>query len=201
MIRRLTKDEDHNKVAQLIYETDSTIFPLLFGKNKDQAFNKIRQLIKLEDNYFSYQNIIIFEEKGDTYGMCIYFQSDSQTKKRLEKNLFKPFNIIELIRVFIKAFPLMISLESKGSIDTLYIQNLCVNRAMQGKGVGSQLIKYVIDEAQKTNHQFVSLDVSLDNPGAKKLYTKHKFKTKQTKRVPFTKHGVNHMIHNIKLTT
>jgi len=56
MIRTLEKPDDIEKVASLIYTTDDSFFPFLFGKY-EKAIPKLKHLILLENNSFSYKYI------------------------------------------------------------------------------------------------------------------------------------------------
>jgi ribosomal protein S18 acetylase RimI-like enzyme len=143
MIRPLDKNDDLQAVAELIYDTDDFIFPMMFGKDKTDAIPKIVTLIELEGNYFSYQNIFVHIEQSTIHGICIAYQSDSKTKRSLEQTISAPFSPWESITVLSKITPIMFFLESKGDEDTLYIQNLCVDSSSRGKGIGTQLLEYM----------------------------------------------------------
>jgi len=51
-----------------------------------------------------------------------------------------------------------------------YIDSLGVSPAHQGKGIGSQLLQFVISEKVKTGGGTIGLLVDKTNPGAKRLY-------------------------------
>ena len=65
-------------------------------------------------------------------------------------------------------------LEAKGhvlsNIKTLYIDDLCVDEASRGKGVGKALYQYVKEFAKENKIYNVTLNVWQCNPSAKKFY-------------------------------
>src|SRR5690606_34922964 len=57
-----------------------------------------------------------------------------------------------------------------------YIDTLSVDTAHQGKGLGTKLLHYLINEMVQKEGKTIGLLVDLKNPRAKKLYTKTGFK-------------------------
>lgn len=57
-------------------------------------------------------------------------------------------------------------------IDTLYIDDICVNEKARGQGVGRALYEYILDFARQANCYNVTLNVWNCNPGAMKFYEK-----------------------------
>ncbi|TRX55850.1 GNAT family N-acetyltransferase [Thalassomonas sp. M1454] len=53
---------------------------------------------------------------------------------------------------------------------SLCIAHLGVSKALQNRGIGTQLINWAIEKAKIQGYQSVSLDVAQSNPGARKLY-------------------------------
>ena len=55
-------------------------------------------------------------------------------------------------------------------VKTLYIDDLCVDEDVRGKGIGSKLFQYVKDYATENGFYNVTLHVWNCNPGAMKFY-------------------------------
>lgn len=57
------------------------------------------------------------------------------------------------------------------------VANVCVDKSVRGLGVGSQLIHHVIEAERRTSQKekVASLQLSTDNPGAKRIYEKAGF--------------------------
>lgn len=57
-------------------------------------------------------------------------------------------------------------------IRTLYVDDICVDQAARGKGVGRELYEYVLDYAKSNGFYNITLNVWECNPGAKEFYQK-----------------------------
>ena len=57
-------------------------------------------------------------------------------------------------------------------IETLYIDDLCVDKDARGAHVGSALYEFVLDYARQQGYYNVTLNVWADNTGAVKFYEK-----------------------------
>ncbi|MBP5622456.1 MAG: GNAT family N-acetyltransferase [Thermoguttaceae bacterium] len=55
-------------------------------------------------------------------------------------------------------------------VKTLYIDDICVDEARRGRGVGKALYSYVVEYAKARNFYNVTLNVWTCNPGAMKFY-------------------------------
>ena len=62
--------------------------------------------------------------------------------------------------------------EDETQAGEIYIDCVGVNPDQQGKGIGSKLIDFLIDEYVKKQNQTLGLLVDNDNPKAEKLYEK-----------------------------
>ncbi|UXD21511.1 30S ribosomal protein S18 [Ignicoccus pacificus DSM 13166] len=59
---------------------------------------------------------------------------------------------------------------------TIHLLSIAVLKKYQGKGIGSQLVKKLIEEALKEGIRYIYLEVRVSNERAQKLYEKHGFK-------------------------
>lgn len=57
-------------------------------------------------------------------------------------------------------------------IKTLYIDDLCVDKNVRGRRIGTALYEYVLSYAKQNGFYNVTLNVWADNPGAVKFYEK-----------------------------
>ena len=60
-------------------------------------------------------------------------------------------------------------------MDEGYVTNIAVAEEYRQKGIGSKLLSKMIEEAQKRNLSFLSLEVRISNENAIKLYKKFEF--------------------------
>ena len=59
--------------------------------------------------------------------------------------------------------------------DEAWVQTMAVAPAVQGRGVGTQLLQALLDEAERRRQRVVSLEVRADNDTAQRLYARHGF--------------------------
>jgi len=59
--------------------------------------------------------------------------------------------------------------------DEALVQTLAVAPAVQGRGVGAQLLVALLEEAERRGQRTVSLEVRADNAPAQRLYDRHGF--------------------------
>lgn len=163
-IRDLTLNDDLNKVAELIYQTDPYIYPYWFKDYSDWK-SVLKHLIKTDGTVFYYKNIIIAIEHDEVIGIVVVLDNNSNLD----------YDYSDLIKIN-KNFKYTISnyikqIDSK-TPDSVYIPNVCVDLIHRQKGVGFRLISYVKDKYKKN----LLLDCLADNLPALKLYSKCNFK-------------------------
>lgn len=61
---------------------------------------------------------------------------------------------------------------SMQKITTLYIDDLCVDKAMRGQGIGKVLYDYAVEFAKKNGYYNLTLNVWACNPSAMRFYEK-----------------------------
>lgn len=71
--------------------------------------------------------------------------------------------------------PLLMLLERPVEPTRLLMDGICVGEAARGKGVGTALLRAVVDEARAQQKQEVRLDVIANNPRARALYERFGF--------------------------
>ena len=59
--------------------------------------------------------------------------------------------------------------------DEAWVQTMAVAPAQQGRGVGAQLLRELLAEADRRRQQVVSLEVRAGNASAERLYERHGF--------------------------
>jgi ribosomal-protein-alanine N-acetyltransferase len=59
--------------------------------------------------------------------------------------------------------------------DEALVQTMAVAPAVQGRGVGAQLLVALLEEAERRGQRTVSLEVRSDNAPAQRLYDRHGF--------------------------
>jgi len=189
---------DLDRVANLIYETDRGLFELLFGKQKNNALQKIKALITQEENSFSYHYITVAVINQEIQGILIGYTGEDINSKKQSDEMWTALGLTSALRLaFIDKMLLQSLLTTHLSAQDFYISNLCVHKEARGKGIGTSLLQHAKTIAEKKGCSFMYLDVSEENKKATQLYKSLGFTIKTTKTVRFFKQSIT--IHSMKL--
>jgi ribosomal protein S18 acetylase RimI-like enzyme len=166
MIIRKATQADSNFIAPILILAMEGILYKFIGK-KDYAAAKdfLLYFIERENNQYSYQNCFVAEDENEIIGVIsIYDGADLDVLRN---------PIIERVRT---NFNPNFNPEDETQSGEFYIDSLGVNPNYQGKGIGSKLLQFLIEEFVTKNHHTLGLLVEEENPNAKKLYLKLGFK-------------------------
>ena len=171
MIRDMRADDSPEVVARLIYDTDAFLFPFVFGSFA-AAGPLLTHLVSLDDNSFSHRFIRVHTgEEGTIDGLSIGFGGKEKPSDRDYMEVMKGWaGALTSIRSLL-LYPIL----SPPIRNSWYLQNLSVAPEVRGKGIGRQLLADAYETARGKGYQSMSLDVSLSNPGAQRLYRSEGF--------------------------
>lgn len=165
-IRRPTKEDNLKKIAELLYKTDTYIYPYWF-ETLDKCKAELTPLLLEDKFFFNINNLFVTIDKNtnEIIGVICILDKNidlgydySELKAKNERYCFTIVNYIEgLIK------------EVKES-DFAYISNVCVDEKYRGKHIGNYMMNYVIDVYKDKLFKEIVLDVLAQNPGAIKLY-------------------------------
>lgn len=117
--------------------------------------------VKTENNQYSYNNCLVAEFKGEVIAAINIYDGADLIKLR------QP--VLDYIRTnFNPAF----DPENETREVEIYIDSLGVLPDWQGKGIASQLLRYLIDQYVERNGKTLGLIVEAGNEHAKALYLK-----------------------------
>ncbi|WP_077197872.1 GNAT family N-acetyltransferase [Thermosipho affectus] len=190
MIRKINKDDDLLKVAELIYDTDERLFYFLFGK-REEAILKLAELVKREGNPFSYRNVYGYFDGKEIKGILIAYDLEKRCTKGKIKDFFEVFSFFKLVDLFVKNILINNIINLKG-LKGIYIQNISVDKKSRGKGIGTKLLEYFIKETEKKGYRGIYLDVEKNNR-AKNLYLRKGFKIIKEKKALMGKFKIYRM--------
>ena len=166
IIRKPTKDDNLEKISELLYNTDKYIYPYWF-ESLENCKEELTPLL-LEDKFFFNINnlfIAINKENNDIIGViCIVNKNvdlDYDYSNLKAKNERYCFTIVNYIEGLIK--------EVKES-EFAYISNVCVDKKYRGMHIGNIMLNYVIEIYKERLYKEIVLDVLANNPSAIKLY-------------------------------
>jgi len=160
MIVRKALSEDAEAIAGLLMLASGEVMYRFIGeKNYPKARDFLFRFVKRKSNQYSYQNCFVAEDENELIGAVLVYDG-----ARLQ-DLRKP--VLEYIH---QHFDSNLQVEDETHSGESYIDSLGVSPAHQGKGIGSQLLQFVINEKVKTGGGTIGLLVDKTNPGAKRLY-------------------------------
>jgi ribosomal protein S18 acetylase RimI-like enzyme len=165
MIIRRAKNTDSEVVARLLFlAMKEIVFKFIGIKSPEKALLFLNSLVVQKENQYSYQNCWVAEIENKVIGMaCVY---DGANLRQLRKPIEAT-----LLTMFGKPF----EAEDETEAGEYYIDCIGVDPGFQGKGIGSEILKFLIEEYVHKQNQTLGLLVETANPGAKKLYLRSGF--------------------------
>lgn len=158
---------DAAKIAPiLLLAMEDIIYKFIGHSSKENALTFLRDMIALPRNQYSYDCCWILEEKGEIIGAA---------------NVYEGAKLHELRRpvaVYIKEnYTKDFQPEDETEAGEYYIDCVGVHPDHQGKGIGTQIFLFLIEEYVNRQNQVLALLVDDENPHAERLYLRLGFKT------------------------
>ena len=157
------------EIAKLIQDTDPYIYPFLFENDIKKCVEFLKKEILQDGFIFNYNNLYVAHDQTinkivgvicaiDKSSNLIYdYESLGKINKYYQRTVeeyFKP--IIEEVSGF----------DEK----TMYVSNVCIDKNLRGKKIGTKLLGYFISQMEKVGFNRFELDCLLHNLPAKNLY-------------------------------
>lgn len=177
---------DAKSVTPLMFQAmEEIVYKLIGTENKKLALSFLEELFRQENNQYSYRNTLVFKEKGEIIGSLVFYNgADLETLRKPVLQLASQISGKE------------ISVENETQAGEIYIDTLSVCPSSQGKGIGSQLIRYLQNLLSENQSQKIGLLVDEKNHQAEKLYLRLGFTFQNTQTLAG---GVyKHLVFEIK---
>ncbi len=195
-IENLTPDDNFEQVAEVLYLVDQYIFPDLF-EDEQKAQILAKELFSDDPNaLFSYdKTLVVKDEDGNIAGVaawrdsqCTPWDTDAMREKFLATGVELPEHFERANKDYLAKITNAELPEGAAEIEFLGIRE-----DYQGNGLGSRLMKAIIDKPEYTE---AHLDVLDSHPNARALYDKLGFKPVGEKfgNYPNGVEGVQHMV-------
>lgn len=166
IIRKATLKDSESIASYLFLAMKEIVFRFIGEEDDSKAKDFLRHFVEKENNQYSYQNCWVAEEQHEIIAAANLYDG-----ARLEE-LRQP------VTAYLKErFQQDVTPEDETQPGEYYIDTLGVREDQQGKGVGSKILQFLIDEHVVKNQQTLGLLVDEENPEAKKLYLKLGFKS------------------------
>ncbi len=164
-IRKAFSYESKEVAPLLLLAMEDIVYDFIGVNSKSKALSFLDSMIKDSNNQYSYENCYVVESKSKIVAAAVVYKGDDLHKLR------KPV-ATRIKDMFGKEFfP-----EDEAEDGEFYIDSVGVDEAIQGKGIGSKLFKFLIDEYVHRRNETLGLLVDKNNPNAKMLYLNIGFK-------------------------
>lgn len=165
IIRKATLKDAKAIAAAMLLAMEELVYKFIGEDDPAKAETFLLDLAGMENNQYSYRNCWVVETDGEVVAAAVLYDGAKLAELRapVAQYIQSKFN---------KAF----DVENETQAGEYYIDCIGVSPGQQGKGIGSKLLQFLIDEYVNKQQQTLGLLVDITNPNAKKLYLKLGFK-------------------------
>ncbi|RKF03267.1 acetyltransferase (GNAT) family protein [Tenacibaculum lutimaris] len=161
IIRKATPQDSKEIAIYMMLAMEDIVYEFIGEKSTEKALDFLRKLITQKNNQYSYENCYVIEDNSNVIAMAnVYNGANLEDLRHPVASLIKT--------MFNKSF----QCEDETQKGEFYIDCIGVNPNYQGKGLGSKMLYFLIDEYVYKQNETLGLLVDKDNPNAKKLYLK-----------------------------
>jgi ribosomal protein S18 acetylase RimI-like enzyme len=161
MIRKATYEDSDLIAAHLLMAMEDIVFKFLGVRDNNKAREFMKYFVEKENNQYSYQN-------------CWVAETDKEIVAAV--NLYDGAKLIELRQPVVEHIRSQYNPDFKPEDETgpgeYYIDTLGVSLYQRGKGIGSKMLQFLINEFVSKQGKTLGLLVDEENPDAKRLYLK-----------------------------
>lgn len=160
-IRKARSEDSRFIVPYLLLAMEEIAYEFIGEKSYQKASDFLFEMVSKKENQYSYENCWIVESKDQIIAVACLYDGGKLHKLRkpvaayIHQHFGKDFNP-----------------EDETQAGEIYIDCVGVNPNQQGKGIGSKIFEFLIDEYVTKQRQTLGLLVDYDNPKAEKLYLK-----------------------------
>jgi ribosomal protein S18 acetylase RimI-like enzyme len=160
-IRRAKKEESGIIASYIFLAMEDIVYRFIGEASAEKAFGLLDSLVREENNQYSYENCWVAASEGKIIAAAIVYDGARliELREPVARKIASLFN-----RDF--------HLEDETQVGEYYIDCVGVHPDHQGKGIGSELFQFLINEYVHRKNETLGLLVDKDNPDAKKLYLK-----------------------------
>lgn len=160
MIIRKAKPEEASMIAPLILlAMEDIAYSFIGERSKEKALRFLEGLVSEANNQYSYEHCWVMASGDTIAAAAIVYNGNDLAMLR-----------VPVARKIKSMFNRPFTPEDETQAGEYYIDSVGVDPSQQGKGIGSEIFRFLIEEYVEKNRQTLGLLVDKDNPGAKKLY-------------------------------
>lgn len=164
VIRKATSAESDSIASLIFLAMEDIVYYFIGERGRDNAIQFLSSLIRETNNQYSFENCWVIEADNKIVAAALVYNGADLDALR------KP--VLEKIKL---EYNRDLNLENETEPGEYYIDCIGVDPAHQGKGMGSKIIVFLIEEFVGKQNETLGLLVDKNNPGAKRLYLKSGF--------------------------
>lgn len=160
-IRKATPRDAGKIASHLMLAMDDIVYRFTGDNNRQKALQLLEELARSRCNQYSFENCWVVEIDNEVVATANVYDGAHlhELRKPVAGKIGTQYN---------KEF----NPEDETQAGEFYIDCVGVEPGFQGKGIGSALFRFLIEEYVLGRNQPLGLLVDKDNPGAEKLYLK-----------------------------
>ena len=159
---RKAKPEDAKAIATyLLLAMEDIVYQFIGEKSLEKATRFLTHLAGSRANQYSYENCWVIEIDNEAVAVAVVYDGAHLQALRAP--------VIQAIK---SMFDRDFNPENETEAGEYYLDSIGVSPLQQGKGLGSKLFHFLIDEYVHKKNGTLGLLVDKANPNAKKLYIK-----------------------------
>ena len=166
IIRKATVTDSEQIASCLFLAMEDFVYSMIGGKDPKQGKEFLLYFVQTENNQYSYQNCWVAEEDKKVVAAANLY--DGAQLHSLRQPVLE-----HLKRKYRKDF----TPEDETQAGEYYLDSLGVARGQQGRGIGSYMLQFLVDEWVVKQGKTLGLLVDEENQDAKRLYLKLGFKS------------------------
>ncbi|MCC5919831.1 MAG: GNAT family N-acetyltransferase [Cyclobacteriaceae bacterium] len=165
IIRKASIEDSKNIAYYLMMAMDEIVYQFIGLASRDKAIQFLESLIILKNNQYSYENCWMVEIKNQIVGAALIYDGGElhKLRKPVTMAIKNKFN-----RDFVP--------EDETQAGEFYIDCVAIHPNQQGKGLGTKIFDFLINEYVKERKNTLGLLVDKKNPKAKALYLRLGFR-------------------------
>lgn len=160
-IRKGIPEDTATIATHLMLAMEDIVYRFIGEHSKTKARLFLTELIEKQGNQYSYDNCwVVISDKTHVATALVYDGGQLETLRN---------PVIDKVKTM---FGRDFNPEDETEAGEYYIDCVGVDPSQQGKGIGSKIFRFLIDEYVYKHQKTLGLLVDEDNPMAKKLYLK-----------------------------
>ena len=183
---RMARADDAAAVAALMWQAMPEVVAFWIGRadvNAGKAF--LRQWVAMRENLYSFENTLVFEEKGMVAASITGYDGARW------QALCAP-----IVAAQSAALGRMLQLADETQVGEWYVDTVSVVPALQGRGMGRQMMAAFADHARAQGGSRLGLLVAFDKADARRLYERIGFVAAGEKYL--AGEGYHHMVRELR---